>query len=270
MAKNGADHSTAAAVGAAQPGGLRIQSALWLKTRGMNDTGTLNFLWSQALVAGFVAAGCEHAVLSPGSRSTPLALAMLRQPGLDCTVAVDERCAAFFALGIAKASAAPGAAPGHLGNGAGQLAAGGDRSQPGGGSADPAVRRPPARTAGLRRQPDHRPARPVRPACACQPSARHPDRGIRSRLPATPRGPDLRTGQLAASGPGAYQPAVPRAAGAGAGNAARSRAAEDRRFGTGAVARPQRDSTSCRAPLPAGAASSSAAKCRCKTASPRP
>ena len=73
----------------------------------MNDTGTLNFLWSQALVAGFVAAGCEHAVLSPGSRSTPLALAMLRQPGLHCHVAVDERCAAFFGLGIAKAARRP-------------------------------------------------------------------------------------------------------------------------------------------------------------------
>ena len=70
----------------------------------MGDIGTLNFLWSQAMVAGFAAAGVTHAVISPGSRSTPLALAMLRQPGLCCTVAVDERSAAFFALGIAKAS----------------------------------------------------------------------------------------------------------------------------------------------------------------------
>ena len=73
----------------------------------MTDTGTLNYLWSQTMVAGFVAAGVSHAVLSPGSRSTPLALAMLRQPGLNCTVAVDERSAAFFALGIAKASRRP-------------------------------------------------------------------------------------------------------------------------------------------------------------------
>jgi 2-succinyl-5-enolpyruvyl-6-hydroxy-3-cyclohexene-1-carboxylate synthase len=73
----------------------------------MIDTGTLNFLWSQAMVAGFAAAGVTHAVISPGSRSTPLALAILRQPGLDCTVAVDERSAAFFALGIAKASRRP-------------------------------------------------------------------------------------------------------------------------------------------------------------------
>ena len=73
----------------------------------MIDTGTLNFLWSQAMVAGFAAAGVTHAVISPGSRSTPLALSILRQPAMDCTVAVDERSAAFFALGIAKASRRP-------------------------------------------------------------------------------------------------------------------------------------------------------------------
>jgi 2-succinyl-5-enolpyruvyl-6-hydroxy-3-cyclohexene-1-carboxylate synthase len=73
----------------------------------MNDTGTLNFLWSQAMIAGFVAAGVSDAVISPGSRSTPLALAMLRQPRLRCQVAVDERCAAFFGLGIAKATRRP-------------------------------------------------------------------------------------------------------------------------------------------------------------------
>ena len=73
----------------------------------MTDIGTLNYRWSQAMVAGFVAAGVSRAVISPGSRSTPLALAMLRQNGLVCDVAVDERSAAFFALGMAKASRLP-------------------------------------------------------------------------------------------------------------------------------------------------------------------
>ncbi|MCG2577695.1 2-succinyl-5-enolpyruvyl-6-hydroxy-3-cyclohexene-1-carboxylic-acid synthase [Dechloromonas sp. XY25] len=73
----------------------------------MTDTGSLNLQWSQAMIAGFVAAGITDAVISPGSRSTPLALAMLRQPRLRCHVAIDERSAAFFGLGIAKAQRRP-------------------------------------------------------------------------------------------------------------------------------------------------------------------
>lgn len=73
----------------------------------MNDTGSLNLAWSQAMIYGFFAAGITEAVISPGSRSTPLALAMFRQPGLRCHVAIDERSAAFFGLGLAKSSPRP-------------------------------------------------------------------------------------------------------------------------------------------------------------------
>ncbi|MFQ5825268.1 MAG: 2-succinyl-5-enolpyruvyl-6-hydroxy-3-cyclohexene-1-carboxylic-acid synthase [bacterium] len=41
-------------------------------------------------------------ILSPGSRSAPLALAFLRHPKLTCRTMVDERSAAFIALGIAQ------------------------------------------------------------------------------------------------------------------------------------------------------------------------
>lgn len=60
-----------------------------------------------ALVAGWVAGGVRHAVIAPGSRSTPLALALERHPDLAVQVVLDERSAAFRALGIGQASGIP-------------------------------------------------------------------------------------------------------------------------------------------------------------------
>jgi 2-succinyl-5-enolpyruvyl-6-hydroxy-3-cyclohexene-1-carboxylate synthase len=67
----------------------------------------LNTLWAQALIDECVQAGARHAVVCPGSRSTPLALACLEDRRLQTQVVIDERSAAFLALGIGLQSGAP-------------------------------------------------------------------------------------------------------------------------------------------------------------------
>ncbi len=79
-----------------------------------------NLRWSLALLAGLEAAGMRDLVISPGSRSTPVILAAQRRPWLRITPILDERSAAFFALGLARAAHRPvallatsGSAPAH-------------------------------------------------------------------------------------------------------------------------------------------------------------
>jgi len=62
-----------------------------------------NAAFAGALLAELARAGVRHVCVCPGSRSTPLAVAAARTEGLRAWSHVDERSAAFFALGLAKA-----------------------------------------------------------------------------------------------------------------------------------------------------------------------
>jgi 2-succinyl-5-enolpyruvyl-6-hydroxy-3-cyclohexene-1-carboxylate synthase len=58
---------------------------------------------SAALLAEiFAGKGMKHIVISPGSRNAPLILAFAQHPEIEALPVVDERSAAFFALGIAQ------------------------------------------------------------------------------------------------------------------------------------------------------------------------
>lgn len=61
----------------------------------------------RAFVAQLAASGVARAVVCPGSRSTPLALALRAQPAIRVLVHLDERAAGYFALGLARASRQP-------------------------------------------------------------------------------------------------------------------------------------------------------------------
>ena len=61
----------------------------------------------QAFVDELVRCGLRHAVTCPGSRDAPLVLTLAGRPELHAVSVLDERCAGFFALGMAKATGRP-------------------------------------------------------------------------------------------------------------------------------------------------------------------
>jgi 2-succinyl-5-enolpyruvyl-6-hydroxy-3-cyclohexene-1-carboxylate synthase len=75
----------------------------------MSSPRNLLTVWARLVASSLVAAGVRDVVVSPGSRSTPFLLALLDQRELRLVRAIDERGAAFIALGIGRASGRPAA-----------------------------------------------------------------------------------------------------------------------------------------------------------------
>jgi 2-succinyl-5-enolpyruvyl-6-hydroxy-3-cyclohexene-1-carboxylate synthase len=61
----------------------------------------------QDLVSLFEKKGIKHVIITPGSRNAPFSISFHENSSFDAISIVDERCAAFFALGIAQQSKVP-------------------------------------------------------------------------------------------------------------------------------------------------------------------
>jgi len=66
-----------------------------------------NTLWARAIVDELVKSGIEAVCIAPGSRSTPLTVAFADRDDVTIFSHLDERSAAFFALGRAKRTGTP-------------------------------------------------------------------------------------------------------------------------------------------------------------------
>ncbi len=73
----------------------------------MIDRTNRNTLWASLIVEELLRLGASYFVISPGSRSTPLTVAVARHPRTEHLIAYDERGAAFHALGYARATGRP-------------------------------------------------------------------------------------------------------------------------------------------------------------------
>lgn len=67
----------------------------------------VNQLWAGIIAEELARSGLRHAVISPGSRSTPMVLALAAHPDITDHSVIDERSAAFYALGLSRATAEP-------------------------------------------------------------------------------------------------------------------------------------------------------------------
>ena len=67
----------------------------------------LNSHWSYLIVEELIRQGCNYFCISPGSRSTPLTVAIAQNPLANSKIFYDERGSAFHALGYARATGKP-------------------------------------------------------------------------------------------------------------------------------------------------------------------
>ncbi|MEM8614965.1 MAG: thiamine pyrophosphate-binding protein, partial [Cyanobacteria bacterium P01_H01_bin.105] len=70
-----------------------------MSTLDYRDTNTL---WASVIVETLSRLGLTTAIICPGSRSTPLTIALVNHSKIEAIPILDERSAAFFALGCAK------------------------------------------------------------------------------------------------------------------------------------------------------------------------
>ncbi|HSN48182.1 MAG TPA: 2-succinyl-5-enolpyruvyl-6-hydroxy-3-cyclohexene-1-carboxylic-acid synthase [Flavobacterium sp.] len=64
---------------------------------------------AQSIIEICLAKGIKNIIISPGSRNAPLIIGFVNHPEFSCYSIADERCAAFFALGIAQQTQKPAA-----------------------------------------------------------------------------------------------------------------------------------------------------------------
>lgn len=75
----------------------------------MNPFANANTLWGHVVADELARCGLREAIITPGSRSTPLVLALAAHPDIRDISLIDERSAAFFAIGSARATGRPAA-----------------------------------------------------------------------------------------------------------------------------------------------------------------
>lgn len=71
------------------------------------DFRNINTVWGSLIAEIFYQLGLQNAVISPGSRSTPLTIAFAQHSSINTIPILDERSASFFALGLAKRTNLP-------------------------------------------------------------------------------------------------------------------------------------------------------------------